>query len=373
MPRGLPYNLFGGLLQLLCNRFQVPEFRDNWEVRTRRRCPATVNVLHWCTGVYWGEQEPDTSLKTLRTASPAVLSTRFGQRSYCMKKTVVFTVLVCLLWAGFAFAKTGTLLVAFGTSMESGRPAIDALEKTYREAYGKEPLALAFTSDIIRNKLAKQGQPVLSVNAAMNKLAKEGVTELVIQSLHMLPGEEYQQLERMVVKNLAKYPGVFTSVKVGYPLLLSEKDLDTVVKIVLASLADKRKAGDAVLLMGHGNDRGPGDLTLAATAAAFNKADPLVWLASVEGANSFDAILPKIKAAGVQRVWLQPFMIVAGDHANNDLAGAEEDSWASRLKAAGMTPLPNLVGLGQLDGIQRLFLEHTKNAVVDLANTKKAE
>ena len=133
------------------------------------------------------------------------------------------------------------------------------------------------------------------------------------------------------------------------------------------------KPGDAVVLMGHGNDRGPGDLTLAATAAAFHKADPHVWLATVEGSNSFDNVLPKLKASGAKRVWLQPFMIVAGDHANNDLAGPEEDSWASRIKAAGMTPMPNLKGLGQLKGIQDIFLSHTQNAVVDLANTKKAD
>ena len=182
----------------------------------------------------------------------------------------------------------------------------------------------------------------------MNELAAQGVTDLKIQSLHIAPAEEYNQLERMVVKNITKNPGVFKTVKVGYPLLVSEKDLDAVVKVVLASLP-------------------------AATAAAFHKADPHVWLATVEGSNSFDNVLPKLKASGAKRVWLQPFMIVAGDHANNDLAGPEEDSWASRIKAAGMTPMPNLKGLGQLKGIQDIFLSHTQNAVVDLANTKKAD
>ena len=248
-----------------------------------------------------------------------------------MKKCFVMVLLCCLLAAGTAFAKTGTLLVAFGTSMDSARPAIDDIEKAYKKAAGKEPVLLAFTSDIIRNKLAKEGKPVLSVNAAMNKLAAQGVTDLKIQSLHIAPAEEYNQLERMVVKNITKNPGVFKTVKVGYPLLVSEKDLDDVIKVVLASLPKDRKPGDAVVLMGHGTDRGPGDLTLAAAAAAFHKADPHVWLATVEGANSFDNVLPELKASGAKRVWLQPFMIVAGDHANNDLAGPEEDSWASRI------------------------------------------
>ncbi|MFR4118480.1 MAG: sirohydrochlorin cobaltochelatase [Bilophila wadsworthia] len=199
-----------------------------------------------------------------------------------MKKCFVMVLLCCLLVAGTAFAKTGTLLVAFGTSMDSARPAIDDIEKAYKKAAGNEPVLLAFTSDIIRNKLAKEGKPVLSVNAAMNELAAQGVTDLKIQSLHIAPAEEYNQLERMVVKNITKNPGVFKTVKVGYPLLVSEKDLDAVVKVVLASLPKDRKPGDAVVLMGHGNDRGPGDLTLAATAAAFHKADPHVWLATVK-------------------------------------------------------------------------------------------
>lgn len=288
-------------------------------------------------------------------------------------KTRFAALLVCFLLAAVpAFAKSGTLLVAFGTSMESARPAIDGIEQSYTQRKDG-PVLLAFTSDIIRNKLAREGKPVLSVNAAMHEMAKLGVTDLRIQSLHIAPAEEYSQLERMVVKNITKNPGTFKTVKVGYPLLVSEKDLDDVVKVVLASLPADRKPGDAVVLMGHGNDRGPGDLIMAATAAAFHRADPHVWLATVEGANSFDNVLPQLKASGAKRVFLQPFMIVAGDHANNDLAGPDEDSWASRIKAAGMRPVPHLKGLGQLQGIRDIFLSHTDNAVIDLANTKKAD
>ena len=123
-----------------------------------------------------------------------------------MKKCFVMVLLCCLLVAGTAFAKTGTLLVAFGTSMDSARPAIDDIEKAYKKAAGNEPVLLAFTSDIIRNKLAKEGKPVLSVNAAINELAAQGVTDLKIQSLHIAPAEEYNQLERMVVKNITKIP-----------------------------------------------------------------------------------------------------------------------------------------------------------------------
>lgn len=289
-----------------------------------------------------------------------------------MKKNFVALLFCFLLTCVPAFAKTGTLLVAFGTSLESARPALTDIEQEYRQR-NDGPVLMAFTSDIIRNKLAKEGKPVLSVNAAMNELATQGVTDLRIQSLHIAPAEEYSQLERMAVKNIVTNPGRFKTVKVGYPLLVSSKDLDEVVVAALASLPAERKPGDAVVFMGHGNDRGPGDLIMAAAATAFKKADPNVWFATVEGANSFDDILPQIKASGVKRVWLQPFMIVAGEHANNDLAGPEEDSWASLLKAEGMQPIAHLKGLGQIKGIRDIFLSHTDNAVIDLVTTNKAD
>jgi len=290
-------------------------------------------------------------------------------------KSIFTMVLVCFfLLAGTAFAKQGTLLVAFGTSVDRAKIALVDIENAYKKSIGStEPLLMAYTSDIIRNKLSKQGIPALSVYAAMNELAKQGVTELEIQSLHVSAAEEYNQLERMIVKNVTKYPDRFKTVKLGYPLLVSKRDLDEVVAIVLAALPKERKAGDAVVLMGHGNNNGPGDLTFLAVADAFQKADPFVWFANVEGAVTFEPVLAQLKTLKPKKVWLLPFMIVAGDHALNDLAGQEADSWASQIKAAGLNPMPLLTGLGQLKGIQDIFLRHTENAVVDLVNTKKSD
>lgn len=291
-----------------------------------------------------------------------------------MKRIFVMVLLCCFMLAGTAFSKQGTLLVAFGTSVDRARVALDDIEAAYKKSIGNtEPMLMAYTSDIIRNKLAKEGKPVLSVNAAMNELAKQGVTELKIQSLHVAPAEEYNQLERMITKNLITYPGRFKTAKLGFPLLVSKQDLDEVVKVVLASIPKERKANEAVVLMGHGNSKGPGDLTFLTVRDAFQKADQNVWFGNVSGVVSFEDILPGIKASGTKRAWLLPFMIVAGDHSINDLAGPEEDSWASQLKAAGITPMPHMIGLGQLGGIQDIFLRHTKDAYSDLANTKKAD
>ena len=292
-----------------------------------------------------------------------------------MKRKITLAVVCCLMlfvWPALAgqTEQKGTLLVAFGTSMESATASLKAIDRAYQDG---NPVLFAYTSDIIRKKLEKNGVSALSVNAAMNECARLGIRELRIQSLHVTSGEEYSQLERMIVRNLVAHPGRFAHVFLGHPLLESERDLNDVVEAVLADLETDRKPGDAVVLMGHGNDRGPGDLVMAAAHTAFNTRDPLVFLATVEGANSFDRILPGLQRLGVERVWLQPFMIVAGDHASNDLAGPEEDSWASRLKRAGMTPLPRLKGLGDIEGVRAVFVRHTADTTDDIANSKKSE
>ncbi len=283
--------------------------------------------------------------------------------------------LFVLLFAAAAQAASsnGILLVAFGTSMESAKPSLDAVEAAYKKAYPGQPVVMAYTSDIIRNKLAKEGQKRLSVKQALDECAKLGVVNLRVQSLHATEGEEFSMLQRMLVRDLTRNPGRFEHVFLGAPLLKSEADLQEVITCVLKSFPSRRSATDAVVLMGHGNDRGSSDLALARVAAAFNERDNLVYVATVEGANSFDAVLPQLKKKGVRKVFLQPFMMVAGDHANNDLAGSEDDSWASQLKAAGMTVEAHLFGLGSNPGVQKLFLAHTAAAKDDLAHPKKSD
>ncbi len=295
-----------------------------------------------------------------------------------MKKQVLFVVVCCLFFlmpfvSKEALAKEGTLLVAFGTTMDVAKPAIDGIENAFKKVNGDKPLLMAYTSDIIRNKLAKKGKPVLSVTAALIQLAKDGVTDLTVQSLHVLPAEEYMQLERMIIKFITQNPNAFKTIKTGYPMLVSKQDLDSVVQAVINALPKERTKDEAVLLMAHGNNRGPGDIELLAVNNAFQKADANIWLAAVEGAVTFDDVVAELKANGIKRVWLQPFMIVAGDHARNDLVGSEDDSWASQLQALGMETRPHLLGLGELEAIQQLFLRHADEAVVDLANLKKAD
>lgn len=280
---------------------------------------------------------------------------------------------LCLAVSAQAASSNGILLVAFGTSMDSAKPALDDIGKAYAKAYPDTPIVWAYTSDIIRNKLAKEGTRIFSVREALDACSKQGIVNLRVQSLHLTPAEEYNMMQRLLVRDLTQKPGRFDHVWLGVSLLESRQDLNEVIDAVFAGFPKERKTGEAVVLMGHGNDRGPADLSLAYVATAFNEKDPLVYLATVEGANSFENVLADLKAKKVKKVYLQPFMIVAGDHANNDLAGEEEDSWASQLKAAGMQVEANLTGLGSNPGIQKVFLRHTANTKDDLAHPKKAD
>lgn len=287
---------------------------------------------------------------------------------------LVSTLLIlCCAAAVQAASASGILLVAFGTTMESAEPALQSIDKAYRKAYPDKPIVWAYTSDIIRKKLNKQGNRVLSVKQALDECARLGIVDLRVQSLHVTGAEEYAMTQRMLVRDLSRFPNRFDHVWLGAPLLESGQDLQDVMDAIFASFPKERKSNEAVVLMGHGNNRGPGDLAIAQVATAFNQRDPLVFLAAVEGSNTFDSIIPKLKKRNVTKVYLQPFMIVAGDHAINDLAGPEPDSWASQLKAAGMQVEAQLTGLGSLDGIQKVFLRHTRDTRDDLANPKKTD
>lgn len=270
-----------------------------------------------------------------------------------------------------ASEQSGILLVAFGTSVDEARTSLDDVGRAYERAYPGKPVVWAYTSDIIRQKLAARGKHVFSVREALDECARKGITDLRVQSLHVSPGEEYSMLERMLVRYLAEHPGIFRHLWLGHPLLESVQDLDEVLAAIISSLKGSRTLGEALVLMGHGNNRGPGDLTLACVAMTLNSRDPLMYLASVEGGNSFARVLQALEQARVGKVCLMPFMMVAGDHARNDLAGPDEDSWASQIRTRGMQAETRLVGLGSLAGVQNVFLRHTRESRDDLANPPK--
>ncbi|MCR5813567.1 MAG: sirohydrochlorin cobaltochelatase [Desulfovibrio sp.] len=270
-------------------------------------------------------------------------------------------------------AKEGILLAAFGTSVPEAKTSFQALEKAFRGKFANTPLVWTYTSQIIRKKLAKQGEMIPGIADALKLLYKQGVRVLRVQPLHLMAGEEYTELERAILLEVKKHPTRFQAVYIGRPLLESREDAEIVGRAVLKSSQAKRGEGTALVLMGHGQEHGRAGLAFEGVRQVFAGLDKMVFMATVEGQRDFDELLAELKAHQVKKVLLQPLMLVAGDHARNDLGGDEDDSWASRLKAQGIAVDLNLQGLGVLPEVAELYMEHAAKSKDDLTKEPKKQ
>lgn len=282
-------------------------------------------------------------------------------KRFCFYTSVLLVVCFLLITSpALLFAKELTILAAFGTSDKEAAKSLTAVQSAY-EKQGNTVI-WAYSSNKIRAKLNKEKQVVYSITEALDYAVQNDYKDIKIQSLHVVPAEEYMKICRLISRYMERNAQKFDSVTMGHPLLSSKQDLDKTIQAVLYALPSERTKNDAVILMGHGNNRGTGDLSLLAAAHEFHKADPMLWLAAVEGTLAFDNILAELKKTNAKRVWLMPFMIVAGDHAKNDMAGDDEDSWKTILTQNGYEVHAVLDGLGSLPGIQAIFMDHTKNS-----------
>ena len=283
-----------------------------------------------------------------------------------------FLVLLLAFWlvslspaAHAAEPREGLLIVAFGTSVPEAVPALKALDADFRAAFPDAAVEWAYTSQIIRKKLAERGTPVGDISDGLAALARKGVKVVRVQSLHVMAGEEFSALERAVLLDVKAHPGRFEAVYLGRPLLESRQDAREVAAAVLQSCGG-RAPGEGLVLMGHGQAHGRADLVFEGMRRAFVEADGLTFMASVEGSRTFEDLARELATRNVKTLWVQPFMIVAGDHARNDLAGEEADSWASRLRAQGFQVKTNLLGMGEIAGVRAVFIRHARETKDDL-------
>lgn len=253
------------------------------------------------------------------------------------------------------------LAVSFGTSYKQSRDAtIGAIENKLRKAYPDYEVRRAFTSQMILKLLAKrENLRIDNVSQAMERLIADGVRDVIVQPTHIVSGYEYNDLLSVV----AAYADSFASVRVGAPLLHTDADYDAVAAVLAEETKTYRAEGAAIILMGHGTGHEANaayfKLQKHLTAAGLNS----VFIATVEAAPALEDVIPLVKARGDNKIVLMPLMIVAGDHANNDMAGDEEDSWKNRLETNGFAVECVLKGLGQYTGIQEIYVRHAAEAV----------
>jgi sirohydrochlorin cobaltochelatase len=257
--------------------------------------------------------------------------------------------------------KTGILLVAFGTSVPEAQVAFDNINRKVKAAFPEVEVRWAFTSSIIRGKLAAKGKLLDSTAAALARMAEDGFTRVAVQSLHTIPGREYHELIQ-TAHAFASMPDGVKNIRIGQPLLAGPEDLLAAVEALRANLPSDRSRGEAVILMGHGTHH-PSDVFYPALQYYLWKKDPLIFVATVEGSPSLSDVLPELEVNGVKKAFLMPFMSVAGDHARNDMAGDDDDSWKSILVKAGVEIVPVFKGTAEYDDMVDIWVDHLKTAM----------
>lgn len=275
------------------------------------------------------------------------------------------------------------LVVSFGTSFNNSRAAdIKGIEDALQAAYPDWSVRRAFTAQIIINHVqARDGEKIDNVNQALDRAVNNGVKNLIVQPTHLMHGAEYDEL----IGELDNYKDQFESVQVAEPLLgevgadatVINADKKVVAEILTAeavktagydSLDAAKEDGTAFVFMGHGTSHTAKVSYSQMQTQMQELGYDNVFIGTVEGEpeeTACEAVIDAAAEAGYTKVILRPLMVVAGDHANNDMAGGDEDSWLSMFKASGKFDGVDtqIAGLGEIEGIQQIYVEHTADAM----------
>ena len=273
------------------------------------------------------------------------------------------------------------LVVSFGTSFNDSRVAdIKGIEDALQEANPDWSVRRAFTAQIIINHVqARDGEKIDNMTQALDRAVANGVKNLVVQPTHLMHGAEYDEM----CEAIEAYKDQFESVSIAEPMLgevgsdatVINADKEAVAKAITAaavseagfeSLEAAKDAGTAFVFMGHGTAHVAKVTYSQMQTQMQNLGYENVFIGTVEGEpeeTSAEAVIEAVKAAGYTNVVLRPLMVVAGDHANNDMAGSDDDSWKTVFEAAGFTVDCQIHGLGEIADVQALYVAHTKAAI----------
>ena len=280
----------------------------------------------------------------------------------------LFLVILLIALCGPALAghkerppKKGILLVAFGTTVPEARSALDNIGEKAALRFPGIEIRWAYSSRIVREKLAQKGQSFDSPAMALARMMDDGFTQVAVQSLHTIPGEEFHALQQ-TTQAFSGLPKGMDKVVLGLPLLADPGDVERCAEAIMASLPPERKKGEAVVLMGHGTHH-PANIYYSGLQYSLNRLDPLVLVGTVEGTPSLADVEQTLESRKVTKVYLQPFMAVAGDHAMNDMAGDEEDSWKSVLRGKGLSTVSVMRGTAEIPAFVEIWLNHLQAAL----------
>ena len=256
------------------------------------------------------------------------------------------------------------LVLSFGTSFnDSRRLTIGAIEQTLEDTFKDYSVRRGFTADIVINHVEKRdGIHIDNVEEALKRAADNGVKTLVVQPTHLMDGIEYTE----VIDKVADYTDAFQKVAISKPLLATDDDFKRVEQAIVDWTKEYDDGKTAIVFMGHGTE--------AASNSVYQRMQDLLtadgyqnyFVGTVEATPSLDDVRELLKKGGYTRVVLEPLMVVAGDHANNDMAGDEEDSWKTVLTKDGYEVVCLLRGLGENEAIRQIYADHAKEAIDSL-------
>lgn len=261
-------------------------------------------------------------------------------------------------------AKPVILTVSFGTSYNDSREkTIGAVEKAIADAYPDYEVRRAFTSQTVIDILKERDEiEIDNVDEAFDRLVSDGVKKVVVQPTHVMSGYEYDDLAAAV----ETYKDKFDKITMGTPLLTSDEDYTNLANALTAVTQDYSNDSTAIVFMGHGTEHDANSTYTKLQDTFTSIGADNYFVGTVEATPSLDDVIAAVKAKGYSKVVLEPLMVVAGDHANNDMAGDEEGSWKTTFESEGFEVECILKGLGEIEDVQKIYVSHAGDAISSL-------
>lgn len=253
------------------------------------------------------------------------------------------------------------LVLSFGTSFnDSRRLTIGAVEETLEKAFPEYSVRRGFTANIVINHIQKRdGILIDDIDASLKRAVDNEVKTLVVQPTHLMSGIEYDE----ITEKVASYSDAFEKVVFGKPLLTSDDDFKRVETAITDWTKEYDDGETAIVFMGHGTEHESNQVYGKMQDLLARDGFANYFIGTVEAEPSLEDVIAKVKEGGYRKVVLEPLMVVAGDHANNDMAGDDEDSWKSAFKNEGLEVECLLRGLGENEAIREIYADHAKAAI----------
>ena len=256
--------------------------------------------------------------------------------------------------------KKAVLVVSFGTTYnESRKKTIEAIEQAIRDEFKDFEIRRAFTSRIIIGILKnRDGIEIDGVSEALLQLEKDRYTHVLVQPTLVMGGEENDRM----LSAVEEYKDHFDKIVCGQPLLSSEEDYERLTNVLTEDTREYDEAGTEIIFMGHGTEHVANEAYHRLAGVFSSRSFDRYHIGTVEAEPTFQDIMEEVKKTDSTRIILQPLMIVCGDHAHNDMAGEEDDSWKAQLEEEGYEVICRLKGMGELDGVCQILVDHAREA-----------